>query len=68
MFARGLDVGQMSSTISGRHLADIDSMSGRCLKATEVRCRKRYRADIRPISERLDIGNDIGTISENDRG
>ena len=39
MCARGLDVGHVSSTISGRHLANIDSMSGRCLKTIEARSR-----------------------------
>ena len=62
MFARGLSVGQMSSTISGRHLADIDSMSGRCLKTIEARCRPdigkcrpRHRLDVGKIY-RVDIG------------
>ena len=62
MFARGLDVGQMSSTISGRHLADIDSMSGRCLKTIEARCwpdigkcRPRQRPDVSKIYQ-ADIG------------
>ena len=62
MFARGLDVGQMSSTISGRHLADIDAMSGRCLKTIEAQCqpdigqfRPRHRHDVSKIN-RADIG------------
>ena len=69
MFARGLDVGQMSSTISDRHLADIDSMSGRCLKTIEARCRPdigkcrpRQQPDVGKIY-RADIGQMSSTIS-----
>ena len=38
------------STISGPHLADIDSMSGLCLKTTEARYRPNVANDIRPTS------------------
>ena len=63
MFARGLDVGQMSSTISGRHLADIDSMSENHRSSMSETISGRHRTDIRSMSERLDIGNDIRPTS-----
>ena len=63
MFARGLDIGQMSATISGRHLADIDSMSGRCLKTIEAQCRPDI-GKCRP-QHRPDVGNYIWPTSAN---